>query len=189
MLSLQQCTKLPLTLTAKQVDQVAIPPTIKQVDQAAPSQTMQQVDQSVLSTTMHDAMVDQTALNAVSGPRVPSSSSDQPISCKRRLRSAQMNRKAQRASLYMRRSNAQQKETIYIDLEKLNPQSPEQADSPIWISNEHMKLREQYREVLLSERWLYDDIVNATQSLLKQKSNINGLQPVCTTRTLSVDIQ
>ena len=81
------------------------------------------------------------------------------------------------------------KKTIYIDLEKLNPQSPEQADSPIWISNEYMKLRERHREVLLSERWLCDDIVNATQSLLKQQSNINGLQPVCATRTLSVDVQ
>ena len=176
----QAADQAALPPTLKQVDQVTIPPTIKQVDQAAPSQTTQQVDQSVLSTTMKQVdqtvlsttmkQVDQTALNAVSGPQVPSSSSDQPISSKRRLRSAQMNRKAQRASLYIRRSNAQQKETIYIDLEKLNSQSPEQADSPIWISNEHMKLRERHREVLLSEGWLCDDIVNATQSLLKQKS-------------------
>ena len=172
--------------TAKQVDQAALPPTIKQVDQAAPSQTTQQVDQSVLSTMKQ---VDQTALDAASGPQVPPSLSDQPISSKRRLRSAKMNRKAQRASLYTRRSNAQQKETVYIDLEKLNPQSPEQVDSPIWISNEHMKLRERHREVLRSERWLCDDIVNAAQSLLKQKSNINGLQPVCATRTLSLDVQ
>ena len=109
---------------------------------------------------------------------------------KRRKKSAQMNMKAQRASFYSRQSNAHQftiKEVI--DLDKCSSPSKLPADSPIWISNEHMKLRQRHRESLLSGQWLSDDIIDAAQSLLKLKSNVDGLQSVCATRTLSLDVQ
>ena len=81
---------------------------------------------------------------AAPGAQATSSLSDQPVSSKRRLRSAQINRKAQRASLYLRSSDAHQmtiRETICIDIGELNSQSPERADSPIWISNKFMNMK------------------------------------------------
>lgn len=112
---------------------------------------------------------------------------------KRQSKSTRINRLAQSASFYSRRSNVRQltmKEVVDLtDVDKYTSSSTKPVESPPWITSEHVQLQQRHHDIIFDNQWLNDDIIDAAQSLLKLQSGANGFHPICVTRTLTVDIQ
>ena len=112
---------------------------------------------------------------------------------KRQSKSTQINRLAQSASFYSRRSNVRQltmKEVVDLtDVDKYTSSSAKPVKSPPWITSEHVQLQQRHHNIIFDNQWLNDDIIDAAQSLLKLQSGANGFHLICVTRTLTVDIQ
>ena len=87
---------------------------------------------------------------------------------RRKNNRSSVNENAKRASFFSRHSQSKRhlttiKEAIVVED---SPTCTIPANDPIWIKNEHMKLYERDRQIVLSDQWLNDAIVNAAQSLL-----------------------